>query len=100
MVRILLLLSYSLSSTNHDDTCRCVSGGNKKFSFLLPESPFHAYYRHKVQEIQEGGGSSADVAPQSTLPPPVDPNAGAMVVVQAQSGLGLRAEDRYGFKSE
>ena len=24
-------------------------GANKKFSFLTPESPFHAYYRHKIE---------------------------------------------------
>jgi hypothetical protein len=31
-------------------------GGNKKFSFLLSESPFHAYYQFKIQECRDNPG--------------------------------------------
>jgi splicing factor 3A subunit 1 len=29
---------------------------NPKFNFLAPNDPYHAYYRHKVKEFQEGRG--------------------------------------------
>ena len=28
--------------------------GNAKFNFLNPHDPYHAYYQHKIKEIQEG----------------------------------------------
>lgn len=28
--------------------------GNKKFGFLNPGDPYHAYYQHKVKEFKEG----------------------------------------------
>ena len=49
--------------------------GNAKFNFLSPSDPYHAYYLHKINEIQE-----AVLAPQqaqqqqqasSSAPPPV-----------------------------
>ena len=30
--------------------------GNNKFNFLTHTDPYHAYYRHKIKEIQEGVG--------------------------------------------
>ena len=32
--------------------------GNKKFSFLNPGDPYHAYYQFKVQEFKEGKSSA------------------------------------------
>lgn len=31
---------------------------NPKFSFLQPTDPYHAYYQHRIKEIQEGKGTS------------------------------------------
>ena len=30
--------------------------GNPKFNFLNNTDPYHAYYQHKIKEIQEGVG--------------------------------------------
>jgi len=30
---------------------------NPKFSFLQPTDPYHAYYQHRIKEIQEGKGT-------------------------------------------
>lgn len=30
--------------------------GNPKFNFLSSGDPYHAYYRHKVNEFREGKG--------------------------------------------
>ena len=36
--------------------------GNAKFNFLTPSDPYHAYYLHKINEIQE-----AVLAPQQAV---------------------------------
>jgi splicing factor 3A subunit 1 len=41
--------------------------GNKKFSFLNPGDPYHAYYQHKVQNIKEGVSAEKQSA-QSAIP--------------------------------
>jgi splicing factor 3A subunit 1 len=33
--------------------------GNLKFAFLRPDNPYHAYYRHKVDELASGKASAA-----------------------------------------
>ncbi len=59
----------------HLSTCTCVNtcivtytgpefegrirqneAGNPKFNFLNNTDPYHAYYQHKIKEIQEGVG--------------------------------------------
>lgn len=35
---------------------------NVKFSFLRPSDPYHAYYRLRVKDFQEGDGKPADAA--------------------------------------
>lgn len=35
---------------------------NPKFNFLNPNDPYHAYYRHKVNEFKEGKGQEPSAA--------------------------------------
>lgn len=35
---------------------------NPKFNFLNPSDPYHAYYRHKVNEFKEGKGQEPSAA--------------------------------------
>ena len=41
---------------------RLNEAGNTKFNFLNPHDPYHAYYRHKIVEIQEGVAQEAAAA--------------------------------------
>lgn len=42
--------------------------GNNKFNFLNEDSPYHAYYRSKVQEFTEGVKSAASFKPSEKKP--------------------------------
>eukprot|EP00210_Caulerpa_lentillifera_P001175 g1131.t1 len=42
--------------------------GNNKFNFLNEDSPYHAYYRSKVQEFTEGVKSAASFKPTEKKP--------------------------------
>ena len=44
--------------------------GQKKFAFLLPTSPYHAYYRQRVLLGAAAAASSADASSPSLNPPP------------------------------
>lgn len=37
--------------------------GNKKFSFLNPGDPYHAYYQFKVQDFKDGTGKKIGLLP-------------------------------------
>jgi len=56
---------------------RLNEAGNTKFNFLNPHDPYHAYYRHKIVEIQEGVAQEAAATQQQTglkappKPPPI-----------------------------
>ena len=41
--------------------------GNNKFNFLTHTDPYHAYYRHKIKEIQEGVCEWCSVRELTTL---------------------------------
>lgn len=45
---------------------RLNEAGNTKFNFLNPHDPYHAYYRHKIVEIQEGVAQEAAATQQQT----------------------------------
>ena len=47
-----------------EDRIRINEAGNAKFNFLKPNDPYHAYYRHKITEIQEGVAQEAAAAAQ------------------------------------
>ena len=56
---------------------RLNEAGNTKFNFLNPHDPYHAYYRHKIVEIQEGVAQEA-----------------AAAASQQQAGLKVRGRGR------
>lgn len=39
---------------------------NPKFNFLNKDDPYHAYYQHKVKEIQEGKTTGKESGPTAT----------------------------------
>ena len=42
---------------------------NTKFNFLNPNDPYHAYYRHKVKEIEEGKSNEPTPVPKQATAP-------------------------------
>ncbi|XP_022099514.1 splicing factor 3A subunit 1-like [Acanthaster planci] len=59
---------------------------NAKFNFLNHGDPYHAYFRHKVQEFLEGKAQEPTIAPAvskvSSLQPKVTPQATETVVLK------------------
>jgi splicing factor 3A subunit 1 len=53
---------------------------NTKFNFLTPNDPYHAYYQHKVKEIQEG-----KTPEPPSMPPPPPPSIQQQQQQQQQS---------------
>lgn len=51
---IVLYCGLGLIGLEFEDRIRVNEAGNTKFNFLKPNDPYHAYYRHKITEIQEG----------------------------------------------
>ena len=51
-----------MSGLEFEDRIRINEAGNTKFNFLKPNDPYHAYYRHKITEIQEGVAQEAAAA--------------------------------------
>ena len=51
-----------LTGLDFEDRIRMNEAGNTKFNFLKPNDPYHAYYRHKITEIQEGVAQEAAAA--------------------------------------
>ena len=54
-----------LAGLEFEDRIRINEAGNTKFNFLKPNDPYHAYYRHKITEIQEGVAQEAAAAAAS-----------------------------------
>ena len=50
-----------------EDRIRINEAGNTKFNFLKPNDPYHAYYRHKITEIQEGVAQEAAAMQQAQV---------------------------------
>lgn len=50
-----------------EDRIRINEAGNAKFNFLKPNDPYHAYYRHKITEIQEGVAQEAAAMKQAQV---------------------------------
>lgn len=50
-----------------EDRIRINEAGNTKFNFLKPNDPYHAYYRHKITEIQEGVAQEAAAMKQAQV---------------------------------
>ena len=46
---------------------------NPKFNFLQPGDPYHAYYQHKVKEIQEGKSAPTPAPAEKEAAPGVKP---------------------------
>lgn len=52
---VILLYFYYLGP-EFEERIRLNEAGNTKFNFLNAGDPYHAYYEHKIKEIQEGAG--------------------------------------------
>ena len=50
-----------------EDRIRINEAGNSKFNFLKPSDPYHAYYRHKIKEVQEGVAQEAAATEQAPV---------------------------------
>ena len=61
LVYMCTLCMYALGP-EFEGRIRLNEAGNTKFNFLNPHDPYHAYYRHKIVEIQEGVAQEAAAA--------------------------------------
>lgn len=46
--------AWPVSGLEFEERIKLNEAGNNKFNFLTHTDPYHAYYRHKIKEIQEG----------------------------------------------
>ena len=60
----LFLSRHSIPGPEFESRIRQNEISNSKFNFLNPGDPYHAYYRHKVKEFQEGKA----VEPSGAMP--------------------------------
>lgn len=55
-------LSFNRNGPEFEARIRQNEINNPKFNFLNPNDPYHAYYRHKVNEFKEGKGQEPSAA--------------------------------------
>lgn len=60
--RILTPLSFHRNGPEFEARIRQNEINNPKFNFLNPNDPYHAYYRHKVNEFKEGKAQEPSAA--------------------------------------
>lgn len=63
-IRILTRLPFSFHRNGPEFEARIRQNeiNNPKFNFLNPNDPYHAYYRHKVNEFKEGKAQEPSAA--------------------------------------
>ena len=55
---LLSVVYFCYLGPEFEERIRLNEAGNTKFNFLNVGDPYHAYYQHKIKEIQEGAGKS------------------------------------------
>lgn len=56
------IITFSRNGPEFEARIRQNEINNPKFNFLNPNDPYHAYYRHKVNEFKEGKGQEPSAA--------------------------------------
>lgn len=57
-----IVLSFLRNGPEFEARIRQNEINNPKFNFLNPNDPYHAYYRHKVNEFKEGKAQEPSAA--------------------------------------
>lgn len=77
--RTAAFVARSANPTQFEDKIRESQRNEPKFSFLNSADPYHAYYRHRIQKVEEGEDEEAVATPKQDVPQAVIP----MTILQA-----------------
>ncbi len=61
-VKLIIILFFYRNGPEFEARIRQNEINNPKFNFLNPNDPYHAYYRHKVNEFKEGKAQEPSAA--------------------------------------